>query len=67
MLLGLLVPGYLNDLSGHHVVDVKVAVMLRADHKLLSAGGELDGEVLEVDSLYLGVVLLVYLDERQCS
>ena len=67
MLLRLLVPEYLNDLSGHHVVDVKVAMMLRADHKLLSAGeelGRLDGEVLEADRLYLGVVLPVYLEER---
>ena len=60
------IPAHLPNLARHHVVGEEVGVVLRAHQELPAVGreaGTLDGKVLKVDRLDLGVGLAVHLEE----
>ena len=60
------IPVHLPNLARHHVVDKEVGVVLRPHQELPAVGreaGTLDGKVLNVDRLDLGVGLPVNVEE----
>ena len=60
------IPAHLPNLARHHVVGEEVGVVLRAHQELPAVGreaGTLDGKVLKVDRLDLGVGLAVHQEE----